>query len=150
MPRDRRRSVSRRAKRGLSAERGAEKIILPISGYGLWSTMYGFIALETDGNTVADITFYAHGETPGLGDFISKPAWRALWRGKRVFDESGKLRSRSSRAGSGGRPFGRLSRRRSVRRHAHRHRSQRSCCSTGSATHGYGPYLRRIQRGDGP
>jgi Na+-transporting NADH:ubiquinone oxidoreductase subunit C len=67
------------------------KIILPISGYGLWSTLYGFLALEADGNTVADITFYAHGETPGLGDFIVRPAWRELWRGKRAFDESGKL-----------------------------------------------------------
>ena len=51
--------------------------------------MYGFVALEADGNTIADITFYAHGETPGVGDFIAKPAWRALWRDKRVFDESG-------------------------------------------------------------
>jgi len=68
------------------------KIILPVSGYGLWSTLYGFLALEADGNTVADITFYAHRETPGLGDFISKPAWRELWRNKRVFDERGDLR----------------------------------------------------------
>ena len=67
------------------------KIILPISGYGLWSTLYGFLALEPDANTVADITFYAHGETPGLGDFIVRPAWRELWRGKRVFDEAGDL-----------------------------------------------------------
>ena len=67
------------------------KIILPISGYGLWSTLYGFLALEADGNTVSDITFYAHGETPGLGDFIVKPAWRALWRGKRAYDDSGEL-----------------------------------------------------------
>lgn len=67
------------------------KIILPISGYGLWSTLYGFLALEADANTVSDITFYAHGETPGLGDFIVRPAWRELWRGKRAFDESGNL-----------------------------------------------------------
>lgn len=65
------------------------RFILPISGQGLWSTMYGFIALEADANTVADITFYAHGETPGVGDFIAKPAWLSLWRGKRVFDEAG-------------------------------------------------------------
>ena len=32
---------------------GLDKIILPIRGYGLWSTMYGFMALESDGNTVA-------------------------------------------------------------------------------------------------
>lgn len=67
------------------------KIILPISGYGLWSTLYGFLALEADANTVSDITFYAHGETPGLGDFIVRPAWRELWRGKRAYDESGNL-----------------------------------------------------------
>jgi Na+-transporting NADH:ubiquinone oxidoreductase subunit C len=73
-------------------DREVSKIILPVSGHGLWSTLYGFLALEADGNTVADITFYAHGETPGLGDFISKPAWRELWRNKRVFDERGDLR----------------------------------------------------------
>ncbi|MEL0223097.1 MAG: NADH:ubiquinone reductase (Na(+)-transporting) subunit C, partial [Gammaproteobacteria bacterium] len=44
-----------------------EKIILPIHGYGLWSTLYGFMALEGDGNTVAGLGFYEHAETPGLG-----------------------------------------------------------------------------------
>ncbi|GIS02472.1 MAG: hypothetical protein CM15mP103_10230 [Gammaproteobacteria bacterium] len=43
---------------------GLDKIILPIRGYGLWSTMYGFMALESDGNTVAGLGFYEHGETP--------------------------------------------------------------------------------------
>ena len=84
--------VGRRARHALvylvRQDGEVSKIILPVSGYGLWSTMYGFLALEADGNTVADITFYAHGETPGLGDFIAKPAWRELWRGKRAFDES--------------------------------------------------------------
>lgn len=87
--------VGRRAKHALVylVRRDGEvsKIILPISGYGLWSTLYGFLALEADGNTVSDITFYAHGETPGLGDFIVKPEWRELWRGKRAFDDSGAL-----------------------------------------------------------
>ena len=87
--------VGRRAKHALvylvRSEGEVSKIILPISGYGLWSTLYGFLALEADGNTVSDITFYAHGETPGLGDFIVKPAWRELWRGKRAFDDSGAL-----------------------------------------------------------
>jgi len=87
--------VGRRAKHALVylVRRDGEvsKIILPISGYGLWSTLYGFLALEADANTVSDITFYAHGETPGLGDFIVKPEWRELWRGKRAFDDSGAL-----------------------------------------------------------
>lgn len=68
------------------------RIILPVSGYGLWSTLYGFLALEPDGNTVADIVFYAHAETAGIGDFITKPAWRAGWHGKRAYDEEGALR----------------------------------------------------------
>ncbi|MGB5809872.1 MAG: FMN-binding protein, partial [Polyangiales bacterium] len=55
-------------------------------------TMYGFIALEPDGNTVADVTFYDHAETPGLGDQIADPAWRARWREKRLYDPSGSLR----------------------------------------------------------
>ncbi len=87
--------VGRRAKHALvylvRSEGEVSKIILPVSGYGLWSTLYGFLALEADGNTVSDITFYAHGETPGLGDFIVKPAWRELWRGKRAFDDAGSL-----------------------------------------------------------
>jgi Na+-transporting NADH:ubiquinone oxidoreductase subunit C len=90
--------VGRRAKHALvylvRSEGEVSKIILPISGYGLWSTLYGFLALEADGNTVSDITFYAHGETPGLGDFIVKPAWRELWRGKRAFTDSGELELR--------------------------------------------------------
>jgi len=70
------------------------RIILPISGYGLWSTMYGFVALEADANTVADIVFYSHGETAGIGDFVSKPGWRSLWPGKRVYDGEDELRLR--------------------------------------------------------
>lgn len=65
------------------------RIILPVWGQGLWSTLYGFVALEADARTIADITFYSHGETPGLGDFIGKPAWQALWRGKKLYDPSG-------------------------------------------------------------
>ena len=59
------------------------KIILPISGYGLWSTMYGFIALESDARTVSGITFYEHGETPGLGGEIDNKKWQASWDGKK-------------------------------------------------------------------
>jgi len=67
-------------------------VILPVYGYGLWSTMYGFIALTGDGRTVTGLTFYQHAETPGLGDFIENPAWLAQFPGKLAFDEQGKLR----------------------------------------------------------
>jgi len=62
-----------------------EKIILPVRGYGLWSTLHGFIALESDGNTVAGLGFYEHAETPGLGGEVDNPRWRAIWPGKQVY-----------------------------------------------------------------
>jgi len=67
------------------------KIILPVSGYGLWSTMYGFIALENDARTVSGITFYEHGETPGLGAEIENKKWQATWDGKRISNEHGEI-----------------------------------------------------------
>lgn len=63
-----------------------KKIILPVSGYGLWSTLYGFISLESDLNTVSGITFYEHAETPGLGGEIDNPNWKAQWQGKAVYN----------------------------------------------------------------
>lgn len=69
-----------------------EQIILPVHGSGLWSTMYGYLALEGDANTVRGLRFYQHAETPGLGDGIDKPAWRAQWSGKSLFDENGEAR----------------------------------------------------------
>lgn len=63
------------------------QVVFPIYGKGLWSTLYGFIALDADGTTVHGITFYEHGETPGLGGEVDNPRWKALWPGKKVFDE---------------------------------------------------------------
>jgi Na+-transporting NADH:ubiquinone oxidoreductase subunit C len=126
------------------------KIILPVSGYGLWSTMYGFLALEADGNTVADITFYAHGETPGLGDFISKPAWRERWRNKRLFDESGNLKIEVVK--------GRVPADDPLADYHVDGVSGATLTGNGVTKllqywlgdHGYGPYLRTLHRGDGP
>ncbi len=62
-----------------------DRLILPVHGYGLWSTLYGFIALESDANTVAGLGFFEHGETPGLGGEVDNPRWKAQWPGKRVY-----------------------------------------------------------------
>ena len=62
-----------------------EQIILPVYGKGLWSTMLGYLALAPDGNTIKGLRFYAHAETPGLGDQIDKEPWRALWVDKKVY-----------------------------------------------------------------
>ncbi|MBH0040005.1 Na(+)-translocating NADH-quinone reductase subunit C [Pseudoalteromonas sp. SWN166] len=61
-----------------------DAIILPIQGYGLWGLMYGFISLESDGETVKSIIFYKHNETPGLGGEIQNPQWTATWEGKEL------------------------------------------------------------------
>jgi Na+-transporting NADH:ubiquinone oxidoreductase subunit C len=66
-------------------EGSLEKIILPVHGYGLWSTLYGFIALESDLNTVAGLGFYEHAETPGLGGEVDNPKWKGQWPGKQVY-----------------------------------------------------------------
>ena len=65
-----------------------KSIILPVSGYGLWSTLYGFLSLDPDGQTVQSINFYDQAETPGLGGEVVNPKWRALWKGKKVYAES--------------------------------------------------------------
>jgi len=69
------------------AEDGSPIYILPISGKGLWSTLYGFLALAGDANTVRGITFYKHGETPGLGGEVDNPQWKASWTGKTILDD---------------------------------------------------------------
>ena len=65
------------------------KVILPVSGYGLWSTLHGFLALEADGDTIYGLQFYEHRETPGLGGEVDNPKWRDQWRGKRLGEGSG-------------------------------------------------------------
>ncbi len=67
-----------------------ESLILPIRGYGLWSTLHGFVALKNDLNTVVGLGFYQHAETPGLGGEVDNPKWKAMWPGKTLFDDAGK------------------------------------------------------------
>lgn len=66
-----------------------ETVVLPVHGYGLWSTMYGYLALDGDGRTVKGLTFYQHGETPGLGGEIDNPSWQAKWVGKQALAADG-------------------------------------------------------------
>lgn len=68
-----------------------KKVILPIKGYGLWSTLYGFISLESDLTTVSGLTFYEHAETPGLGGEVDNPKWKGLWAGKKVYADDNEV-----------------------------------------------------------
>lgn len=63
-------------------------LILPIEGYGLWGTLYGFISLAPDARTIQGITFYDHKETPGLGGEVENPRWTGLWHGRLAFDDN--------------------------------------------------------------
>ncbi len=67
----------------------AKQYILPVRGKGLWSTLYGYLSVEPDGNTVSGLRFYEHAETPGLGDKIEKEPWLAQWPGKKLYDAQG-------------------------------------------------------------
>jgi Na+-transporting NADH:ubiquinone oxidoreductase subunit C len=67
-------------------------MVLPISGYGLWGTLHGFLALDADLTTIRGITYYSHKETPGLGAEVDNPKWKTLWPGRMAFDESGEIK----------------------------------------------------------
>jgi len=68
-----------------------ERVVLPVVGKGLWSTMYGFLALDSDMDTIKSMAFYQHGETPGLGGEVDSAQWKESWikYEKRAFDEQG-------------------------------------------------------------
>ena len=63
---------------------------MPIHGKGLFSTLYGFIALKADKQSIVGLKFYEQGETPGLGGEVENLRWLALWRDKKLLDDNGK------------------------------------------------------------
>lgn len=75
----------------VSSEGSVSHYIFPVYGKGLWSTLYGFIALGSDLNTVKGIGFYEHGETPGLGGEVDNPKWKSSWQGKQIYDANSKV-----------------------------------------------------------
>ena len=74
----------------LKSEDGkVEKYVFPVRGYGLWSMMKGYLAVEPDLQKIAGLTFYEHGETPGLGGEIKSPRFKAQWPGKNIYGDDG-------------------------------------------------------------
>ena len=71
--------------------RNLKALVLPVHGYGLWSTMHAFLALKTDGNTIMGLNYYEHGETPGLGGEIENPRWREQFVGKQLTNDAGEV-----------------------------------------------------------
>ena len=85
--------IKRRSKNALvyiarDEEGTLQQLILPVHGKGLWSTLYGFLALDADLTTINGFAFYEHKETPGLGGEVDNPLWKAQWVGKKAFDEN--------------------------------------------------------------
>lgn len=63
------------------------KVVFPVRGYGLWGTMFGYLALEGDLETIAGLGFYSQKETPGLGGEVDNPLWKAQWPGVKLYGE---------------------------------------------------------------
>lgn len=76
----------------LDENNNVQRVVLPVEGKGLWSTLYGYLALEKDLNTIAGLTFYKHGETPGLGGEVDNPRWKDRWPGRRAYDDTGEVK----------------------------------------------------------
>lgn len=128
-------------------ESGAiDQYVLQVWGKGLWSTMYGYLALDKDGVTVRGLTFYEHGETPGLGGEVDNPKWKALWPGRKVFDSSGEPVIDIVKGGAG-----------SPEEDPHRVDGLSGATITSNGVehlinlwmgeHGYGPFLAKLKEG---
>ena len=78
-----------------------ESYVLPVFGAGLWDAIWGYVALQTDVNTIEGVTFGHAGETPGLGARITAQNVQARYTGKSIFDESGDLQSVMMQKGEG-------------------------------------------------
>jgi Na+-transporting NADH:ubiquinone oxidoreductase subunit C len=66
-----------------------DNVVLPVHGFGLWNEIWGFVALESDLNTIRGVSFDHKGETPGLGARIaSDPEIAARYKGKTIYDGS--------------------------------------------------------------
>jgi Na+-transporting NADH:ubiquinone oxidoreductase subunit C len=126
-----------------------EVLILPVRGSGYQSSLYGFLALEGDATTVVALKFYEQGDTPGMGGRIQDPSWEALWPGKQVYDDSGTVRI--------GVASGKVSPGSVDAEHMVDGISGATRTSRGVhgllrfwlGDFGFGPYLERVQRGEG-
>jgi Na+-transporting NADH:ubiquinone oxidoreductase subunit C len=89
--------INRRANRAVvylvkNDEGELNTIVLPIIGSGLWDLMYGFVGLAPDLNTVRSVVYSDLKETPGLGAEVLNPKWKALWPGKKMYNDEGDVK----------------------------------------------------------
>lgn len=123
-----------------------EMVVLPIQGKGLWSTLLGYLAIDSNGNTIRGITFYKHGETPGLGGEVDNPSWKAVWSGRKAYNEKGEPAITVIKGPAGGAAVA-----------PHKVDGLSGATITGNGVtkfvqfwlgaKGYGPFLARLQKG---
>ena len=77
-----------------------DTVVLPIVGSGLWDLMFGYVGLEADWNTVKSVIYSDHKETPGLGAEVLNPAWKALWPGKKIYNDAGEVKAKLVKGGA--------------------------------------------------
>ena len=77
-----------------------DTIVLPIVGSGLWDLMFGYVGLESDLNTVKSVIYSDHKETPGLGAEVMNPRWKALWPGKKIYNDAGEVKAMLVKGGA--------------------------------------------------
>ncbi|RAP29338.1 NADH:ubiquinone oxidoreductase subunit C [Candidatus Marinamargulisbacteria bacterium SCGC AG-343-D04] len=75
----------------VGSEDSIEKYSIPFKAYGLWSWVYGYLALKGDGNTIIGMTVYSHAETPGLGGEVEKSWFQEQFVGKKITDIKGRF-----------------------------------------------------------
>ncbi|MGV3529729.1 MAG: NADH:ubiquinone reductase (Na(+)-transporting) subunit C [Flavisolibacter sp.] len=63
--------------------------VIPMRGKGLWGPIWGYLALEGDGNTIHGVSFGHKGETPGLGAEIETAQFQQQFTGKKILDDQG-------------------------------------------------------------
>lgn len=69
-------------------ENGNRTYILQLAGVGLWGPIWGYLALDQDGNTIRQVIFDHKGETPGLGAEINTRDFQRQFENKQIFDNS--------------------------------------------------------------
>jgi len=77
-----------------------DTVVLPIVGSGLWDLMFGYVGLESDLNTVKSVIYSDHKETPGLGAEVMNPRWKALWPGKKIYNDAGEVKAMLVKGGA--------------------------------------------------
>ncbi|MBQ7156193.1 MAG: FMN-binding protein, partial [Bacteroidaceae bacterium] len=65
---------------------GEEKLVVPVKGAGLWGPLWGYVAINKDGQTVFGTFFNHESETAGLGARIKEQWFQELFQGKKIFD----------------------------------------------------------------